>query len=218
MYDGGDVRGKPPTVAVTEVVQIGPNEIAVENEHRSAFQPQPGAPMFDYMIDVETTGTNPQDNAIIQIAAVRFNRHTKEIDHRMFDRALHVPVGRYWSEDTRDWWMGKPDVLRGILSRAEPADIVIKAFWDWVAEGSSICPRVFWAKPTTFDYQFIASYFRQFGLMQPFHYREAVDLNSYLLGKGHENRFQYWKTIEPVGDAHNALHDCLYQIRAVFNA
>ncbi|WP_164034138.1 3'-5' exoribonuclease domain-containing protein, partial [Serratia marcescens] len=77
--------------------------------------------MFDYMIDVETTGTIPEENAIIQIAAVRFNRHTKEIDHRFFDRALTVPEGRYWSESTRDWWMGQPDVLRGILSRAEPS-------------------------------------------------------------------------------------------------
>lgn len=218
MYDGADARGKPPTVAVTETVQIGPNEVAVEKEHRMAYQPQPGAPMFDYMIDVETTGTNPEENAIIQIAAVRFNRHTKEIDHDFFDRALMVPTGRYWAEDTRDWWMGQPEVLQGILSRAEPPEIVIRAFWEWVAKGSSVMPRAFWAKPTTFDYNFIASYFRQYGLMQPFHFREAIDLNSYLLGKGHENRRDYWKGIEPVGDAHNALHDCLYQIRAVFNA
>lgn len=218
MYDGADPRGKPPQVVSTELVQIGPNEVAVEREDRAAFMPQPGAPMFDYMIDVETTGTNPEENALIQIAAVRFNRLTKEIDPKFFDRALHVPPGRYWAEDTRDWWMNKPDVLRGILSRAEPPEIVIKAFWEWVASGSSLCPRAFWGKPTTFDYNFIGSYFRQYGLMQPFHYREAVDLNSYLLGRGHENRREFWKTIEPVGDAHNALHDCLYQIRAVFNA
>lgn len=72
MFDGADPRGKPPTVAVTEIVQVGPHEIPVETEHRTAFMPQPGAPMFDYMIDVETTGTNPEENAIIQIAAVRF--------------------------------------------------------------------------------------------------------------------------------------------------
>ncbi len=65
--------------------------MAVEREHRTAFQPQPGAPMFDYMIDVETTGTNPEENALIQIACVRFNRHTKEIDPKFFDRALQVP-------------------------------------------------------------------------------------------------------------------------------
>ncbi|MFC7661755.1 3'-5' exonuclease [Methylorubrum suomiense] len=205
-------------MAVTETVQIGPNEVAVEREHRGFHAPQPGAPMFDYMIDIETTGTNPEENAILQIAAVRFNRHTKEIDHKFFDRCLMVPSGRYWSEDTRDWWMDKPTVLGPILQRAEPAETVIRAFWEWVAAGPSICPRAFWGKPTTFDYNFINSYFRQYGLMQPFHYREAVDLNSYLLGKGHENRYEYWKTIENVGEAHNALNDCLYQIRAVFNA
>lgn len=218
MYDGADPRGKPPTVVKEETVQIGAYEVPVEKEHRTAFKPQPGAPMFDYMIDIETTGTNPEENAIIQIAAVRFNRLTGEIDPKFFDRCLHVPPGRYWAEDTREWWMNQPEVLTGLLTRAEPPEMVIKAFWEWVAAGPSICPRAFWGKPITFDYNFINSYFRQYGLMQPFHYREAVDLNSYLLGRGHENRREYWKTIEPVGDAHNALHDCLYQIRAVFNA
>jgi hypothetical protein len=218
MYDGADPRGKPPQVVKEEIVQLGAYEVPVERVHRAAFMPQPGSPCFDYMIDVETTGTNPEENALIQIAAVRFNRLTKEIDHDFFDRCLTVPPGRYWAEDTRDWWMGKQDVLGPILARAEPPEIVIKAFWDWVAKGSAVCPRVLWAKPTTFDFNFINSYFRQYGLMQPFHYREAVDLNSYLLGRGHENRREFWNTVEPVGSAHNALHDCLYQIRAVFQS
>ncbi|BAQ50260.1 3'-5' exonuclease [Methylobacterium aquaticum] len=218
MYSGKDPRGDTPTVVKEEIVQIGAYEVPMDVVHRTAFAPQPGAPMFDYMIDVETTGTNPEECAIIQIAAVRFNRLTKEIDHKMFDRCLAVPDGRYWSESTRDWWMGQPHVLEGIMRRMEDPAIVMRAFFDWVCEGSSICPRAFWGKPTTFDFNFLNSYFRQFGLMQPFHYREAVDLNSYLLGRGHENRREFWNTIEPVGDAHNALHDCLYQIRAVFNA
>lgn len=218
MYDGRDARGEPPKVVKEDVVQVGAYEVPVEKEHKTAHQPQPGGPMFDYMIDIETTGTNPEENAIIQIGAVRFNRHTKEIDHKMFNRCLSVPPGRYWAEDTRDWWLNQPEVLRHIMGRMEPPEIVIRAFWEWVAEGSSICPRAFWGKPTTFDYNFINSYFRQFGLMQPFHYREAVDLNSYLLGRGHENRREFWKTVPPVGDAHNALHDCLYQISAVFRA
>ncbi len=220
MYSGKDARGDTPTVVKTETVAIGATEVAVEKQHRVAFAPQPGAPMFDYMIDLETTGTNPEETAIIQIAAVRFNRLTKEIDPRVFNRCLSVPPGRYWDESTRDWWFHpeREPILRWILSKMEDPAVVMRAFWDWVAEGSVIQPRAFWSKPTTFDFNFINSYMRQYGLMQPFHFREAVDLNSFLLGKGYENRWEYWKTVEPVGDAHNALHDCFYQIRAIFNA
>lgn len=219
MYYGADPKGPSPRVLKVETVMVGPNEIPVEREHKVAHPMQPGAPMHDYMIDIETTGTNAQENAILQIAAVRFNRHTKEIDHKFFNRCLQVPPGRYWAEDTRDWWMQQnQDVLRNILSRAEPPEIVMRAFFDWVGEGPSIMPRAFWAKPISFDYVFVSSYLRQFGLMQPFHFREAVDLNSYLLGKGHENRREFWSTVEPVGEAHDALNDCLYQIRAIFQA
>lgn len=218
MYNGADARGPSPKVVTEELVQIGAYEVPVEREHKVAHPPMPDAPCYDYMIDVETTGTHPEENALLQIAAVRFNRLTQRIDTNVFDRCLTVPPGRYWSESTRDWWMDKPNVLTPILNRAEDPALVMKAFWDWVAEGPGVCPRVFWGKPTHFDYAFIGSYFRQFGLQQLFHYREAVDLNSYLLGKGHENRREYWKGITPIGDAHNALNDCFYQISAVFHA
>lgn len=221
MFGGEDTQGFADSVAVTETVMVGPNEIPVERTHRPPTQPQAGvgAPMFDYMIDLETTGTNAEETAIIQLAAVRFNRITKEIDHKWFDRCMVVPPGRYWDEDTREWWLNtNPKLLAEILQRGEDTATVMKAFVDWVNAGSSIQPKVFWAKPLTFDFVFIASYLRQFGHFQPFSFREAVDLNSYLLGRGHENRREFWKGIEPVGDAHNAINDCLYQIRAVINA
>lgn len=175
--------------------------------------------MFDYMLDLETTGLNANENAIIQIACVRFNRLTREVDPDWFDECLTVPPGRYWDESTRDWWMDRnAAVLRTILSRQRPYREVLARFAAWIDQGSSAMPKALWCKPTTFDYTFIASYFRQFDLPMPFHYREAVDLNSYLLGRGHESRKRFWDTVEPVGDAHNAADDCLYQIRAVFQS
>lgn len=175
--------------------------------------------MFDYMLDLETTGLNANENAIIQIACVRFNRLTQEVDPDWFDQCLTVPPGRYWLEGTRDWWMDKnADVLRTILARQQPYRPVLEAFAAWVNKGSSLCEKALWCKPTTFDYTFIASYFRQFDMPMPFHYREAVDLNSYLLGRGHEDRRTFWKGIPNDGPAHNAIEDCLYQIRAVFQS
>jgi DNA polymerase III epsilon subunit-like protein len=197
---------------------MGAAEVTIDHVDREPLIYK-GAPCFDYMVDIETTGTSPEHAAILQIAGVRFNRHTKEIDTAsFFDRCLTIPPNRFWSESTREWWMGKPDVIRPILARAEPAKMVLQAFQDWVLDGPSIEPKAFWGKPITFDYMFLSSYFRQFEIENPFHYRECMDLNSYIAGRGHNDRRKFWKGIEPVGSAHNALHDCLYQIRAVFNA
>ena len=81
----------------------------------------------DCMVDLETTGTSFDRTAIIQIAAVRFNFDTGEIDHDMFDRCLWIPQNRHWDEDTRAWWgKQKREVLQDILFRGEDPRIVLE--------------------------------------------------------------------------------------------
>ena len=174
--------------------------------------------MLDVMVDIETTGTDPEHSAIIQIAAVRFNLETKEINSEsMFNRCMWMPHGRYWAEDTRSWWnRQKPEVLAGIYERQEDPGTVMRAFHAWSIEKPVLAPLRFWAKPTSFDFTFVASYFKSFDLMNPYHFREATDLNSYLRGRGHQDVNSFWKDVPPVGDAHNALHDVLYQIKGLF--
>lgn len=52
----------------------------------------------DVMVDLETTGTSPDETAIIQISAVRFNLLTAEVDPNVFDMCLTMPPGRYWTK------------------------------------------------------------------------------------------------------------------------
>lgn len=167
----------------------------------------------DVMVDIETTGTNPDRHAILQIAAVRFNLRDGTIDHSMFNRCLEMPRWRSWDEGTRQWWGNQPrEVLDDILSRAEPYQDVMQAFWQW----ANATPGLrLWAKPTSFDPPFIASYFDDCGLLNPFHYRIARDLNSWV-----EARY-YPESVPDLGRgdygaAHNALNDCLYQIEYLF--
>jgi hypothetical protein len=175
--------------------------------------------MIDVMVDIETTGTDPAHAAIIQLAAVRFDVETKEIDTaHMFDRCQWMAPGRFWDEDTRTWWnKQKPGILDGIYDRMEDPAVVMQDFFNWVNSITTIVPLRLWAKPTSFEFPFISSYMRQFNLHMPFHFRYAVDLNSYLLGKGHQIG-GYWKDIEFQGDEHNALHDVLYQIKGAMLA
>lgn len=172
------------------------------------------------MIDIETTGTNPGKAAIIQIAAVRFNLKEQTIDtENMFNRCLRPAPLRYWDEDTRGWWMGKNRaVYQQIAAAAEEPGLVINDFVKWVNHSNMERePIRFWAKPTTFDFTFIASYLEQYGLMNPFHFRYAVDMNSFIRGLACDPMAELnYRQFE--GAAHNALIDVINQIANLFDA
>jgi DNA polymerase III epsilon subunit-like protein len=171
------------------------------------------------MIDIETTGTDPAHAAIIQIAAVKFSLETKEIDTAsMFCRSLWIPPGRFWDENTRDWWgRQNQDILNGIYDRMEDPRVVMNEFFDWGNGLNLVMPARMWAKPISFEYPFLSSYFKQFDLHMPFHFRYAKDVNTFLFAKGHDPSV-FWRGVPPAGDAHHALFDVLTQIHGVFLA
>jgi hypothetical protein len=166
----------------------------------------------DAMVDIETTHTMPDRGAILQIAAVRFNPITGEVDGDVFDRCLLMAPHRCWSEGTRNFWLEqKESTLREIFNRAEPYQQVMEDFLRWSGEKGKLR---FWSKPTHFDYMFIASYFNDCGLPMPFSYRDANDQNSF-------QRALYFPdsvpadNLEFVGDVHNALYDTFHQIKVL---
>jgi oligoribonuclease (3'-5' exoribonuclease) len=174
----------------------------------------------DVMVDVETTGVRSDENAIIQIAAVKFDLKTQTIDTTsMFDRCLRIPPKRFWDEETRQWWLGKNrDVYQTLVPRMEDPKTVLEAFRDWAVENSdSSEPRRFWAKPLSFDYPFMQSYFTQFNLNFPFHFRFGMDLNTYIRGLANDPNAQL-EYRQMQGPAHNALFDVLHQIGNLFEA
>lgn len=176
-----------------------------------------GSKFYDYMIDVETTGTNASKHAMIQLAAVRFNLEEATIDtETMFDRCLLMPENREWDHSTYNWWTRQIKVLEDIQARAEDPALVMKGFVDWIGYQSDK-PIRFWAKPTTFDWWFVNSYLEQFNLVSPFHYRWACDVNSFTRGLFRDSTLEH-HLIEFQGDKHNALHDVINQIGTLFDA
>lgn len=168
----------------------------------------------DIMVDIETTGTNPDRNGIIQIAAVKFNRHTQEVCHEFFDECLDLPLYRFWNEGTRQWWHGPKNkaVLESICARQQPWHEVLTRFASWCYPAHHL---TFWSKPTTFDFMFLSSYFSDLDIANPFHYRSANDLNSFLRGKYFPNPVPDL-SLDMDGPAHNAIFDVLYQIKLLF--
>jgi len=166
----------------------------------------------DLMVDIETTGKHYSKNAIIQLSAVKFNLETGAISHNFFDRCLLMNGGRYWDEDTRQWWSKRPQVIQNIWGRGEDPKTVVQDFFQWAGPGMR-----FWGKPTHFDFSFLMQYAIEMDLHLPFHYRYAENLNSWIRGRywPHDPpKFEYDLPFE--GDAHNAIHDCLHQIKVLF--
>lgn len=166
----------------------------------------------DIMVDLETTGTQPEHAAIIQIAAVRFNLAEGTIDPKVFDRCLMVPQGRYWDEGTRRWWSKMPDVLEGICARMERAEVVMQKFQTWLGGEK----HNFWSKPTSFDFSFMQSYCNQYLEHMPFHYRTANDMNTFIRARHFPDAPpNYEMDLEFDGSAHNGRDDCFHQIKVL---
>lgn len=168
----------------------------------------------DVMIDLETTHTLPDRGAILQIAAVKFNRDTFDICPQVFDRCLTVPKHRAWDEGTRSWWLNqKESTLSDILHRAKPWLEVINQFADWAYPAGHLR---FWSKPSHFDFNFLSSYFHDAELANPFHFREATDMNSFIRGLYFPNNVPN-VNIPFEGAVHNALDDTFHQLAVLFH-
>lgn len=166
----------------------------------------------DVMVDLETTGLQSDRNAILQISAVKFNYDTEEISPDFFDRCLIIPKHRAWDESTRDWWIRQDQtIIQEIFQRAEEARKVIKDFADWAYPQGHLR---FWSKPTHFDFNFLASYFNDESIVNPFDFREANDMNSFLRGIYAPNNVDKLN-IPFTGRPHNALDDVLHQIKVL---
>jgi hypothetical protein len=171
------------------------------------------APMTDLMVDIETTGTDPYHTGMIQLAAIPFNYETGDIG-QPFNRCLELPANRFWDESTRRWWgEQKREVLQGILDKAEDPAVVIKDFWEYVCRLGEVR---FWSRGS-FDWWFVQSYMNQYGLPMPFHFAGARDLRSFQAGRFGEADEPNMSWLTHPGDAHNALYDCVLQLKRLFS-
>lgn len=174
----------------------------------------------DIMVDLETTGTKPTFNGILQLAAVKFNFETQTVGPA-FDRCPSLLPNRFWDDGTREFWGKNAPVYRSIIARQEPYLEVFQDFSKWVTEDAPPGGYRFWAKPAQFDWSFLESHYGQLGLPIPFHYRQQRDLNTFIAAcrsRGAEHVNMDWVQNEHNGPAHDALSDCVLQLRMLFHA
>jgi hypothetical protein len=177
------------------------------------------------MVDIESTGTNFEKNAIIQIAGVKFNYDTGEVSDDFFNRCLRVHPGREWDFATRQWWQKQGDVLATIEARAEDPAAVIADFYQWLLKdwpqgrtGKNEGLQ-FWSKPSHFDFPFIANYLNLFGYDNPCGFRYARDVNTWIAARSGNPGHPTLEDEMPMeGAKHDALFDCIHQIKVLLAA
>lgn len=133
----------------------------------------------DVMIDLESSGCDPNTGAIIEIGAVKFNLFECKIGES-FKISLKMPGNRYWDEDTRKFWSARLPLFNEIVKDEVDTYEGFKQFIDWVNK-DTISPRG-WSKPLSFDLPFIASYCRQYEIINPFKHWEQRDVRSFMTG------------------------------------
>ena len=169
--------------------------------------------MTDVMVDIETTGLNTQQNAIAQIGAVKFNAQTGQTgDKFVVNVDINAMPSRVWMPSTKAWW-DKQDkrVREGVFEKPYAPKVALKAFASWCAPLNSLR---FWCKGLHFDYPYIEGYFEELRVMNPFFYRNAVDMGSFIDGL-YFPKARQTVVYKDVGDAHNALSDAINQLGLV---
>lgn len=160
-----------------------------------------------FVVDVETTSTNPMTGELISIGACATDGH--KIDSQFYMRIKFEK----WDENTREWWLREPcdeakqEVFDVGLERAEPYE-ALAAFNHWLFAYNA--PRFFVANPVSFDKPWVDNWFTQHGLDSPFHYR-SLCLRSMKFGLRRDSTFDSERDNHTPEIPHHALYDAIAQ-------
>lgn len=175
----------------------------------------------DVMVDIETTGVQPDLTSMIQLSAVKFNLKQRKIDTSApFDQCMFPLPRRFWDEGTRNWWMKEdhyPVLTEKIMPKMRDPRTVLQEFTAWMGGAPAHGVRM-WSRGR-FDDQFISSHLRDCDMQQIFDYRAVTDLRSF------EFALFYPGAIPSEGDLglgefqgarHDGIADCFHQLRRLF--
>lgn len=169
--------------------------------------------MYDIMLDLETL-SNSVPAIITQIGAAKFDRLTGGIQDTFFinvDADSCARLGMTMNVSTVFWWFQQSDTARKSLMNPTPVPVATALFQlsQWVSKNSpdNEKPKV-WCH-TSFDFPIINKAYELWGTAPPWSYRHGRDLRTIVDLSG--INLEDFKMEDDL--AHNALNDCLYQIK-----
>ena len=177
------------------------------------------------MVDIETLGTSP-DSVILEISTILFT-DTHGVKQNspatyIFDRNHQVSVGRTVDQSTLDWWDEKlsdksyapqDKIHLELLLNNKSVNVTPKDAHPILTNSLKPVTGYIWCKGASFDFPIIKSFFKSFGLSDPFsdnkNYRKQMDLRTYET-IARDMGFTGYTTHRK--GAHISFDDCLDQI------
>ena len=136
-----------------------------------ALYNQVASPIF-IVTDIESDGPTPLHNSMLSFASVAIEENGTVRGE--FEAQLLQRPDRTTNETTMAWWATQPEAWAASTANAEPAEIVMPRFADWVDNLPG--PKVFAAAPMMFDGMWMDHYLDQFAgtrvLSGPFKQRQ----------------------------------------------
>lgn len=166
--------------------------------------------MLNIMFDIETLGIQA-NSIILSIAAVKFEFGSDDTDvfSINIDPKTSKQLGMISDPDTIRWWKEQsPEALAEFMKNPVPIKDALQQFVDWV--GPNWKKTVWWANGANFDYPVMEWSLRAAGVELPWKYWNCRDARTVYSLCG-INMKEYPR----VGVYHNAVDDCLTQIKAL---
>ena len=175
--------------------------------------PRVAEPEVDFMLDLETLG-NTSNSVIVQIGAVVFDRKSGNIisDFKInVDPESAIQRGLEMTTSTVMWWLSQAkEAQDSITKQGEPLFKALSLFRDWVAHH---CPNPKKARVwchSSFDFPLINNAFDKCRIEQPWAFYCSRDLRTIVDLSG-VNIY----TMKRDGTYHDALDDCMHQVKYV---
>lgn len=167
--------------------------------------------MFDHvMIDIETLGIEA-DAPIVSIGAAQFNPDTGEIGEVFYRKVLWASgqEGRAIAPSNIEWWLGQDKAAQKELIDPHGAvklGLALHQLEDFIPKGAQI-----WANGPMFDCVILEhAYKHHSGRMPPWGFRNTRCCRTL---KELASPFVDFSQFKMVGTMHNALDDCIFQIK-----
>lgn len=180
----------------------------------------------DVSADCESLGT-AYDAPIVAIGAIAFDRTTGKLGqqfYREIELQSAINSGRV-SASTLRWWISKSPRAKDVFAiKADQASLatVLMDFSNWCRSVGKGVPRV-WARGPSQDITWIehAMTVGGHGISPPWHYNNVRDVRTICELALELADFNSDSQVKPVGEAHNAVDDAVYQanvVSACYNA
>lgn len=158
------------------------------------------------MIDLETMGTIPQ-SAIVSIGAVVFDPRTNSVGKsskfRFYTELDYEEQNRMICPDTQAWWLKQTAKARSALHGLDDLEEELVNLAEWLPKDAKV-----WGNGSIFDIAMLEDAYRQYGIDIPWKFWNVRDCRT-IKDLYESSRGGWDKTAG--GDAHNALHDAIYQ-------